>query len=94
MKILHLPGHTPGTIALVDIETQALFCGDIINVDKKGSKILPPKEKYALDYNQALKASFRMFDITSPSVVLSGHGTPIFEPDEAIKVYLDEYNKV
>lgn len=94
LKILHLPGHTPGTIALVDIETQALFCGDIINADKKGRKILPPKEKYALDYNQALKASFRMFDTTSPSVVLPGHGSPIFEPDEAIKVYLDEYNKV
>jgi glyoxylase-like metal-dependent hydrolase (beta-lactamase superfamily II) len=94
LKVLHLPGHTPGTIALVDIETQALFCGDIINADKKGSKILPPSEKYALDYNQALKASLEMFDRTSPSVVLPGHGAPVFDPDEAIKVYLDEYSKV
>ncbi len=94
LRILHLPGHTPGTMALVDAETQALICGDIINTDKKGSKILPPNKKYALDYNQALDSSLKMFDMISPSVILPGHGSPIFEPEEAIKVYLDEYGKV
>ena len=94
LRVLHLPGHTPGTIALIDLDTQALFCGDIINTDKKGSKILPPSEKYALDYNQAIKSSIKMFDKVSPSVVLPGHGSPVFEPADAIKIYLDEYSKV
>jgi glyoxylase-like metal-dependent hydrolase (beta-lactamase superfamily II) len=94
IKVMHMPGHTPGTIALIDIETQALFCGDIINSDTKNKKILPPKESYALDYTQALKSSIRMLEETSPSVILPGHGPPIFEPDEAIKIYLDEYSKV
>ena len=90
-KVMHLPGHTPGTIALFDIENQVLFCGDIINADKKGKKILPPKETFALDYEQALKSSVRMLEETSPSVILTGHGSPILEPEDAIKVYLDEY---
>lgn len=94
LQVMHLPGHTPGTIALFDIENQALFCGDIINADKKGKKILPPKKDYALDYKQALKSSLRMLDKTSPSVILPGHGSPILEPEEAIKAYLDEYGKV
>lgn len=94
LRVLHLPGHTPGTIALVDTETKALICGDIINTDKKGSKILPPSKKYALDYNQALDSSLKMFENFLPSVILPGHGSPIFEPEEAIKAYLDVYGKV
>jgi len=91
LKILHLPGHTPGTIALLDIENQALFCGDIINSDKKGEIILPPKMRFALDFEQALESSIKMLDESSPSVVLPGHGYPILEPEEAIEAYLDEY---
>ncbi|NPD87974.1 MAG: MBL fold metallo-hydrolase [Asgard group archaeon] len=91
LKIMHLPGHTPGTIALVDVENQILFCGDIINADKKGKKILPPKKAYAIDYEQALKSSIKMLEVTSPSVILPGHGSPILEPEKAIKMYLDEY---
>ena len=91
LKVMHLPGHTPGTIALLDVESQALFCGDIINADKKGSKILPPKEHYAFDYNQALEASIRMLEETTPSVVLVGHGSPVLEPTEAIEAYLEKY---
>ncbi|MCG3221641.1 MAG: MBL fold metallo-hydrolase [Candidatus Heimdallarchaeota archaeon] len=94
LKVMHLPGHTPGTIALYDIENQALYCSDIINADKRGKKILPPKKDYALDYEQALKSSLRMLNETSPSVILPGHGSPILEPEEVIKVYLDEYGKV
>ena len=94
LKVLHLPGHTPGTIALFDVENHALFCGDIINADKKGKRILPPKEGYAINYKEALKSSIKMLEVISPSVILPGHGSPISEPDAAIKAYLDEYNKV
>ena len=91
-KVLHLPGHTPGTIALEDTETGALFCGDIINTNKKGDKILPPSKHYALDYEEALKSSIRMFKVSKPKAILPGHGTPIVGPRNAIKVYLEEYN--
>ena len=92
LKVYHLPGHTPGTIAFEDIQTRALFCGDIINTNQKGSKILPPSKTFALDYEQALKASKQMFQLSKPSVILPGHGKPILDPSEAIKTYLEEYS--
>jgi len=94
LKVFHLPGHTPGTIALEDTVSNALFCGDIINANKTGDKILPPNQKFALDYEQALKASIKMFEITNPSVILPGHGSPILDPSDAIKTYLEEFGKV
>ncbi|WP_067793877.1 MBL fold metallo-hydrolase [Actinomadura formosensis] len=30
LEVLHLPGHTPGSIALLDAERDALFSGDIV----------------------------------------------------------------
>ncbi len=92
LKVLHLPGHTPGTIAFEDTRTRALFCGDIINTNKQGDKILPPNKGYALDYDQALKSSIQMFKLSRPNAILPGHGTPILEPENAIKVYLEEYS--
>ena len=92
LKVIHLPGHTPGTIALEDIGTQALFCGDIVNVNKQGTKILPPHKGYALDYDQALESSIKMLKVSKPKVILPGHGAPLFEPENAIKVYLEEYS--
>jgi glyoxylase-like metal-dependent hydrolase (beta-lactamase superfamily II) len=94
LKVFHLPGHTPGTIALLDTDSNALFCGDIVNTDKDGSKILPPEEKFALDYDQTLKASIKMFELIKPSVILPGHGSPLFEPNDAIQIYLEEFRKV
>lgn len=91
LKVMHLPGHTRGTIALFEVESQALFCGDIINADKNGSKILPPKEQFAVDYEQALKSSFRMLEEVSPRVILPGHGKPILQPMEVIKEYLEKH---
>ena len=92
LKAIHLPGHTPGTIALEDTGTRALFCGDIINTNKQGTKILPPHKGYALNYEQALKSSIELFNVSRPNIILPGHGAPLFEPENAIKVYLEEYS--
>ncbi len=92
LKVFHLPGHTPGSIALEDIENHALFCSDILNTDKKGTKLIPPSKRFALDYEQALKSSIKLLKESKPSVILPGHGAPLFEPEEAIKEYLEKYN--
>ena len=91
LKIYHLPGHTPGTIALEDMETKALFCGDIVNCNKKGNVILPPKKTFVIDYDQALEASIKMFQLSKPSAILPGHGKPIINPKDEIKIYLEKY---
>ncbi len=92
LKVYHLPGHTPGTIALEDIETKALFCGDIINSNKKGDVILPPSRMFAIDFDQALKASIKMLQMSKPTALFPGHGKPIIEPKEAIEAYLEKYS--
>jgi glyoxylase-like metal-dependent hydrolase (beta-lactamase superfamily II) len=94
LKVFHFPGHTPGTIALEDTESNALFCGDIINTNKTGDTILPPNKKFALDYEQTLKASIKMFELINPSVILPGHGSPILNPSEVIKTYIEKFSKV
>lgn len=33
LKVLHTPGHSPGSISLYDQETQSLFCGDVVFMD-------------------------------------------------------------
>ncbi len=92
LKVYHLPGHTPGTIALEDVETKALFCGDIIDCNKKGDTILPPKKLFALNYNQALISSVKMLQVSKPSAIFLGHGKPIIKPASAIKLYLEQYS--
>ncbi|MBY9000416.1 MAG: MBL fold metallo-hydrolase [Candidatus Heimdallarchaeota archaeon] len=92
LKVFHLPGHTPGSIALEDVESHALFCSDILNTDKKGKKLLPPNKSFALDYEKALQSSLKLLRESKPSVILPGHGAPLFEPEEAIKEYLEEYS--
>jgi glyoxylase-like metal-dependent hydrolase (beta-lactamase superfamily II) len=91
LKVLHLPGHTPGSIALEDVSTRALFCSDIINTNKQGTKILPPHKGYALDYEQALASSIKMFSVSRPNAILPGHGAPILDPENAIKEYIEKY---
>ena len=92
LKVFHLPGHTPGSIALEDTETSALFCGDIINTNKKGDTILPPKKSFASNYEQALESSIKMFKLSKPKVILPGHGKPIIDPENAIKIYIEKYS--
>jgi glyoxylase-like metal-dependent hydrolase (beta-lactamase superfamily II) len=92
LKVYHLPGHTPGTIALEDMETKALFCGDILNSNRKGTALIPPKEMFAINYDQALKASIKMLQISKPKAIFPGHGKPIIEPKEVIEAYLEKYS--
>ncbi|MHA1304771.1 MAG: MBL fold metallo-hydrolase, partial [Candidatus Heimdallarchaeaceae archaeon] len=49
-KVFHTPGHTLGSIALLDRKTRVLFVGDAVNVNKKGDKILRPSKLYSYDY--------------------------------------------
>ncbi len=72
--VIHVPGHTPGSIALHLPLEGALICGDAI--DHRRGKLGPPPKAFTLDMDQALDSVRRMagldFDLLCP-----GHGTPI-----------------
>jgi glyoxylase-like metal-dependent hydrolase (beta-lactamase superfamily II) len=91
LTVIHTPGHTPGSIALLDSKRKAIFVGDTIR--STGGKIRQSPENYSLDPAEARKsigkiASFE-FD-----VLLSGHGEPLkFEADKQVKRFYENFKK-
>jgi len=71
LSVIHTPGHTPGSIMLLDEERKVLFTGDTLRYD--GKKVSSASEQFSTDPNQMresiAKASKLNFDIMLP-----GHG--------------------
>ncbi|MFY9800387.1 MAG: MBL fold metallo-hydrolase [Methanoregula sp.] len=79
---IHLPGHTPGSIGLLDEDLKCIFSGDILRSDGKtlsagpvGFTIDPAREQESIRRLAGLD-----FDL-----LLVGHGTPL-RPQAAVKV--------
>jgi len=74
LTVFHTPGHTPGSIMLLDEERKALFAGDTLRYD--GKKVSGAPGQFSADSNQVresiIKASTLSFD-----VMLPGHGEPL-----------------
>jgi glyoxylase-like metal-dependent hydrolase (beta-lactamase superfamily II) len=82
LTVLHLPGHTPGSIALYDPKRKVLFIGDTLRC-KNGIVQGPPKNA-TWDMGQVYRSieKLRTLDFT---VMLSGHGEPLTK-DASTKV--------
>lgn len=74
LQVMHVPGHTAGSIALVR-DDGAMFSGDALLSDKYGN-VLPPDPRLALDRAQAL-ASAEMIKARHATLLLTGHGAPV-----------------
>lgn len=74
LRIIHLPGHTPGSIALYDSRRKTLFVGDALGY-KRGD-VQGPSEEMTMDLNKAYESIVKLtaFDF---DVLLSGHGEPL-----------------
>ena len=73
MRVVHVPGHTPGSIALVR-EDGAVFSGDALLADEEGD-VLPPDPRLAEDSDQAADSAERIKAL-HPRPLLPGHGAP------------------
>jgi hydroxyacylglutathione hydrolase len=70
LQVVHLPGHTPGSIALFDADRKVLFAGDaLFYVD---DKVKGPEEKYVWDMPLALKSLEKLGGLDF-EVMLCGH---------------------
>ena len=81
LQVIHVPGHTPGSIALYQPERRVLFCGDaIFNQLPIGGKqgVRFPPAIVCVDSPQA-QASARELAALPAEVVCFGHGEPILE---------------
>jgi glyoxylase-like metal-dependent hydrolase (beta-lactamase superfamily II) len=81
LQVVHVPGHTPGSIALYQPERRVLFCGDaIFNQLPIGGKqgVRFPPAIVCVDSPQA-QASARKLAALPAEAVCFGHGEPILE---------------
>lgn len=68
-RVLHLPGHTPGSVGYIDEEQGILFAGDTLFAGGVGRTDLPSGDE------AALQASLRrLFSLPGATRVYSGHG--------------------
>jgi len=72
LRVIHIPGHTPGSIALYD--GTLLFSGDTLNV--REGRVQGPPPQYTADMGQAI-ASVRKLLSLKFDVLLPGHGDPV-----------------
>ncbi|MFP3220196.1 MAG: MBL fold metallo-hydrolase [Candidatus Marsarchaeota archaeon] len=71
-RVLSLPGHTPGSVALYD--GRSLFSGDNMNNRQGGIQGTP--EAYDWDHEQAKKSVERLLNLDF-DILLPGHGQPV-----------------
>jgi len=76
--VLHTPGHTPGSISLLDKESKVLFVGDTARFLK--GKLEGPPPHFTPRMDQA-KVSIERLSTLDFEVMLSGHGEPLKSSD-------------
>jgi glyoxylase-like metal-dependent hydrolase (beta-lactamase superfamily II) len=82
LLIVHVPGHSPGSICLFDEEKKILFAGDTIRFD--GEKVSAAPENFSLD-SAKVKESVRKIATLNFEILLPGHGE-VLKPQASEKV--------
>jgi hydroxyacylglutathione hydrolase len=73
-RVIHTPGHTPGSIALYNSDNGVIFVGDTLSYD--GIKVSGPPS-FLINDHEALKKSVKIISDLDPKIMLSGHGKPL-----------------
>ena len=73
LKVIGLPGHTPGSIGLYQPQMKLVFSGDAVG-HRKGQLQVPSQYK---ENPQKCKAAMKRLSELGAEVMLPGHGTPI-----------------
>ncbi len=99
LRVLHTPGHTPGSCSFVREANRTLICGDCVLKRITPNPILSPdpvkpdeRFKSLAEYLVSL-AKLRSF---SPTLAYGGHGEPVTDFDEIFNRYvrsIDERQK-
>jgi glyoxylase-like metal-dependent hydrolase (beta-lactamase superfamily II) len=81
LRVIHVPGHTPGSIALFQPERGILFCGDaLFNANPLGGEpgLRLPIRLFTLDREKARHAAARLAELPVEALCC-GHGNPILK---------------
>jgi glyoxylase-like metal-dependent hydrolase (beta-lactamase superfamily II) len=76
LQVIETPGHTPGSISLLDTGIGLLIAGDALNGNAEGSAITGPNERYTSDMATAGASVSKLagFDFDAAAF---GHGNPV-----------------
>jgi glyoxylase-like metal-dependent hydrolase (beta-lactamase superfamily II) len=80
MRLLHTPGHTPGSSCLI-VEDSVAFVGDLISA-QPWARV---QQFYASDWEQ-IEQSLKRLQKLAPSRVYCGHGTRVFTREELLEM--------
>jgi len=82
MTVVHVPGHTPGSIALLDPVRKVLFTGDALTF--RDGKVTASPERFTTDPELARQSVAKMKTLDFDTM-LGGHGEPL-TPNAAARV--------
>jgi len=71
LKVLHTPGHSPGSVCFYALDKKILICGDLVFEKSVGRTDLPFGNK------EELKSSIKKVSILDTELLLPGHGAII-----------------
>jgi glyoxylase-like metal-dependent hydrolase (beta-lactamase superfamily II) len=74
LKVINTPGHTPGSISLIEPKRELIFVGDTLWYSE--GKIGGPSERFTQDMDQT-KLSIKKISELEFDTMLSGHGEPL-----------------
>ncbi len=74
LQVVHVPGHTAGSIALCR-DDGVVLCGDTLLSDRHG-RVMPPNTSLSLDPAQVLASAERVKALPA-TLLLPGHGPPV-----------------
>jgi glyoxylase-like metal-dependent hydrolase (beta-lactamase superfamily II) len=75
--VIHLPGHTPGTVAFLNKARGLLFTGDALVTGKSG-KLALSRRMFNYDQEGAAASLRKLMDV-KPTAVFPGHGAVVVD---------------
>lgn len=85
-RVIHTPGHTPGSICLYNENNKTIFVGD--NLTNKGEKIEGPPSIFTLDMEKA-NESIKKLQNLDIEAILTGHSNSIeFKASDKLREYI------
>jgi len=85
LKVLHTPGHTPGSMCLYQEDRRILFCGDLLfnghPLTGRGGLRYAPR-MFSVDQEESEKSARKLSDLPVDALCV-GHGDPIVKETKA-----------
>ncbi len=92
LTVLHLPGHTPGSIALYDSKRKVIFIGDTLRC--KDGIVQAPPTSVTWDMRQVYTSIEKLRPLDF-SVMLSGHGEPLTsDASTKVKQFITAFHEI